>query len=123
MEYNINSYGQRDIPTIEIYFNGQLFNISDYYQDYEAIHKTNKKSKWIIKVALLPENLKEQLYCDYYHTITITEIHRSSETGEDTTIKYTIKHPKITIKEYQNCSIDDPIQYLIIIKGYMKKEN
>jgi len=48
----------------------------------------------------LPENLKEQLYCDYYHTITITEIHRSGETGEDTTIKYTIKRPKITIKEY-----------------------
>lgn len=94
------NYGQRDIPEIIIQVNEKIYNISEYYQEYMAIHHLNESSRWIIKAAILPEGLKESLYKDTsYLNITIKEIHRSCETGDDINKEYCILKPDIEIME------------------------
>ena len=117
----IDFYGQRYIPEIIIHINDKKYSISDYYQDYLAIHHLNEPSEWIIKVALLPEGLKESLCNDIsYLSIIIKETHRNCETNEDTTKKYFLLHPDIIIEEQQDCLNDGPISYTITITGKIK---
>ena len=117
------SYGQRDIPDIIINFQGHSYNLKSYYQKFTCIHKTNKRSKWIIKVTVLPEYLRESLF-ERYVDVTIKEIHRMVETNEDIEYTYNLYKPKIKIIEYQKCTIDEPVSYKIIITGRIleKKE-
>lgn len=119
----INSYGQRDIPNIIINFQGYNYDLTSYYQEFTCIHRTNKCSKWIIKVAVLPEHLKESLF-ERYIDVTIKETHRIVETNEDIEYTYDLYKPKVKIIEYQNCTIDEPVSYKIIITGRIleKKE-
>lgn len=117
------TYGQRYAPDILVYFQGHSYNLIDYYQDFISIHKTNKKSKYIIKVAVLPENLKESLF-EKNVDITIKETHRTME-GKDIEYNYELYKPKIKIIEHQNCQeSDNPVSYKIIITGRIleKKE-
>ena len=116
------TYGQRDAPDVIVYFQGNNYNLIDYYQDFIGIHKTGKKSKYIIKVAVLPEKLRESLF-EKNEYITIKEIHRTME-GQDIEYNYELYKPKIKIIEHQNCQNDKPVSYKIIITGRIleKKE-
>jgi len=74
-------------------------------------------------VAVLPEYLRESLF-ERYVDVTIKEIHRMVETNEDIEYTYNLYKPKIKIIEYQDCTIDEPVSYKIVITGRIleKKE-
>ena len=119
MNQIIKYYGQRDIPKFTIRTYSNIYNdICDYYQDYYVIHKNGKKSKWVINLAVIPEGFREDL--NNVKCVTLEEIHRSVETGEDTTHNYEIVNPIVSIKETQDCCDDGPINYQMIIRGYLR---
>ena len=117
----MESFGQRDLPNITIRIKDKIYtNICEYWQNYKAIHNSFKPSKWIIDLAILPENLREDLSLNETINIELIEIHRNAETGEDIEKQYYIKYPKVKIIEKQNCINDDLIHYTLIIKGYLQ---
>lgn len=118
----MNNYGQKDIPEIILYANYGSYNISEWYKDYHAFHETGNESSWSVDLDVLPEGLKESLYNGVYEA-TITETHRSVQTGEDEIYIYRLRHPKVRIIESASNVLDQPLEYNITITGQAIREN
>ena len=116
-----NYFGQRNIPEIIIISKGNKYNITECYKDYTAIHDSDGKSKWIIKVALLPEGLRENLNKGYF-IVYINEMHRMINSGKDVLKSYIIDEVNVQIIEEHDSISYDCMQYQIIITGFLRVE-
>ena len=116
----MHNYAQLEIPNIIIKYNEKKYNLTEYYQTYKAIHKNGQRSKWIINVALIPEELKEnlQFFNNSNSRILLTEKHRNSE-NIDIIYKYEILAFSIEIVEKHNCIDNPPLKYKITITGLL----